>query len=430
MAWAQSGTLLENLLLASFGDPAQQRRFRLALVVVSGVSPSFTARYVGDLPFIGDPVLNMNGRSSVVRTLTIDTPLAALNDDASSALAHLANPGSVSGNRSIAMLPGDPKVLGDSLTAGAYVNVFMGVTNMETGSGSFEIEAQVAQLSVRRVTSDGRTATLELADWAAVLEENPLITTYAPVDGSGNPITRGSAINELINGAFPAGWLSSVVTVSGAITSDSATTKVGLSFDGSRLDAIASLMEPTINGVFNSRTGQFVSTFDLLRVGQAASVIWQFGSRPDYPTTLFDYSSELAENAGYNAIPLSWESADGQSFGTVLLVDNVTTSPTYWNGPYGHRPAPAERIDSVGTEAEAITVATQRLAASTRRNRKVSFRAPIAPIEPNDTVRLAYPYALNPVQTVTEIVVVEEVDLPLTAGFMNVTGYTDSRTVA
>lgn len=337
MPWASGGTTTDDGYLAAFAESGQQYRVRLALHLVSGVSPSFTTRYVGDLPFLGSPTLDMNARNAVIRTLSVQTPLAGVSQSVTEALQAVQYAGGQF--RSEARLPADPKALGDALTAGAYVNVMVGMALPSTGQAGFtNVEKQIAQLSVRRVTgADGSVASLEMADWMSVIEENPLITTYAPVDGAGNPITRGEAITELVEDAFPLGWFGTVIPALSLI--DVTPLKSGLSFTGSRYDAIAQILEPTSFRLTNMQTGMFTISggFDLVRIGQSATVVWQFGSDRAYPSPIFDYTTELAESSGFNAVPINWQSDDGQSYGTVFLVDNDPASPTFWNGPYGHR---------------------------------------------------------------------------------------------
>jgi hypothetical protein len=415
-------SISDERFAASLTLPVQQHKARIALFAVSGNTGSgFTATSLGDLPFLGDPVLTSDGVASVRRTMTVDTPVERLTAVASSTFAQMQYVA-----QNAAMFPADPDGIKGALTASVYANVYW---SQRVHDGSW-IEIQLAQLQVTGVTysMSKEIATLTMADWTAALDEAPLVATYAPVSGA-TPLGVSDAVYDLVSGAFPTGFVGANNAAGGIVSAYTLTyatpTKAGTSFTGSRMDAINTLLKPISRALINGRTGEFLLDLDSFVI---STMVW---STTLAGAAVEEYESNFNTDSGYNAVSISWSSADGESFGQVFLVDNDPTSPTYWNGPYGHRIRPDEKVDSVTSGTDALTVATSTLAQVRGFARTVSMKhRPNPLLDPNDQIEVSYVYRMDPSKTVSEQHVIDSIDLPLTSGNMALSTRVISRTVA
>jgi hypothetical protein len=412
----------EPAFAASLTLPVQQHRVRLALVAVSGTSGSgFAITSLGDLPYLGDPVLSLDGSATVMRTLSVDTPLARVSSGMLGAFAQVQQAAARS-----AALPSDFDGISTALTSSVYADVYW---SQRLHDGSWA-ELKICQLQVVGVqfSATSNVATVSFADWTAALDESPMVATYAPVSGT-TPLGVSTALYQLISNAFPSSFIGANNSGGGIVScfmgTDATATKAGLSFTGSRLDAINSLLKPMGMSLINDSNGSFQivhTTFS------ASTTVW---STRLAGAAVEEYEGTFNPDSGYNAVSVSWSSADGETFGQVFLVDNDTTSPTYWNGPYGHRIRPDERVDTISNGTDAITYATNLLAQVKGFARTVSMKhRPNPMLQPNDTIEVTYPYGMDPLKTVTESHVIDTIDLPLTSGNASITSRVVYRVVA
>jgi hypothetical protein len=293
------------------------------------------------------------------------------------------------------------------LTWCGHVKVHAWTVDPATGT---EVSLQVANLLIATYDFDygPGTVTLDLEDWTAAVGRALIPGLWAPVSGT-TPLQIGAAVRALINDAFPTGLLDAALPPVPIATSvDNATlTKAGLSFSGSRLDAISDLLLPDKKVLYCTSTGSFAARTSAA-LGAPASVVpvqaVSYDSRGDgeLDGNLVDYQTAPADNGGYNAVAIAWSSADGASFGTVFLVDTVGGFGTEYTGPFGHRVRPTETVDSVETEAAAILVAEGRLAEVLRRNRRATVTFTLSPrLVPDDYLHVKFPREATGITTET-----------------------------
>jgi hypothetical protein len=112
-------------------------------------------------------------------------------------------------------------------------------------------------------------------------------------------------------------------------------------------------------------------------------------------------------------VTVTWESPSAS--GTVFVVDADPNSPTFWDGPWGRKTAPVQRLDTVTSEAQAIEAAYALLDQYKGASRQIDFRSVHNPlIEPFDVVRVQG-YARN----TPEEHVMDSVAYPLSGGEMS-----------
>lgn len=424
--------------IAAFAQGVQRHKVRLVLNVVSGDSATgFTKTVVGDLPVTGTPTLTYDGTVFARRTLSVEVPLGQVTEAASNYLQSVSAPaGSPGGGFSRwATLPGDPYTLGGLHSAGAFVDVYW---NQQLHSGAWS-EHQIAQLDVSNVSMSysSMTATLQLSDWTKAVEESPIVGTFVPVDSFGNNMWYGQAISAIVQDAFPAGWVQdnysgAPAKIVGNDIGDMTTrVKDGLAFSGSRADAVSTLLTTSPSWIVeNSPSGRFTFRADRLSSATTTAPVWIIND-PSLGGFLASYEADYSTDGGYNAVSVSWSSADGETYGQVFLVDNDPASPTYWNGPYGHKVRPDEQADGIATEAAAIAYTQTLLARSKGAARRASMTCAVNPLlHPGDTVKVSIPYKLDPSQVVTELHVVESLDIPLASDLMTLTTQVRSRSLA
>ncbi|MFD0384699.1 hypothetical protein ACFQ2B_27990 [Streptomyces stramineus] len=76
---------------------------------------------------------------------------------------------------------------------------------------------------------------------------------------------------------------------------------------------------------------------------------------------------------------------------SALVVDNDPTSPTYWSGPFGHRPMFYSSA-TLTTTAACTAAATLKLRAAMAPNAAADISAlPNPALEPGDVIRVLYP---------------------------------------
>jgi hypothetical protein len=378
---------------------SQRYRYALHVLTQAPGGGAFTRVDVGDLHVLERPTLRIDGSSPMMRSMTL------LVATAPKLMAQSSTPGVFTENTTVGpygepdtvLLPGDPKDISALMTKGAFVRVYAQVRD-EAGTW---LEQRIATLTVSSFDytwGDGAVS-LQLDDFMVALERSPFPGVWAPVTGS-TPMNYATAFQAILDDGFPPGMLTTIgagntwgmgilLQPGGPSGIGINVTEPGLSFSGSRVDAISDLAA-TVNAAFrNTEDGTFtvVTTRDMgdpLGYGSKFEVI-----NDARRGVMVDYQTTPQEDGGFNAVQIGWASQTGDTFGTVFLVDSDTTSPTYYNGPYGRRIRPLEQANAVSSEAEAIDLATTRLNQSKRRLRRATLTIPANPlIQPDDMLEL------------------------------------------
>lgn len=235
---------------------------------------------------------------------------------------------------------------------------------------------QIAHLQVRRAQSDqdGASLRVDASDLGCLLEDYPLVTPYAT-----SSLTTVAAIQDLVGIADV--WAPSPWVIDPAL-SLTTTPAAGTVFTGSRADAVTALADSLAAVCHYGADGAW--HLRPAAVDTAAPV----ASYPAGPGgVLLGYDRSRSRDDEHNAVILPW---DGPSAGgTVFVVDNDPTSPTYWDGPFGRRPIQESSNAAIKTEAQAIAAATAKLDGYRGRAATVEFDAVHDPrLEPMDPVVL------------------------------------------
>jgi hypothetical protein len=258
------------------------------------------------------------------------------------------------------------------------------VLRIERGLRYFEGEEEwipVGDFFVQELTTayTSRTVTVTGYDIGSRIEDYRLITPYAPQTEAGDPLTFVAAIEDLITIVVPD---ASIAVDAGVDTS--ATAPLGTVFSGSRWDAINELaksigavVHPTVNNAFR-----------IQKVDADAAPVWEVSSGAS--GVLVDARSVRSRREQYNAVHVRWETPNGT--GVALVVDSDSDSPTYWNGPFGRKPAPEESLPAVASNSAATAAAIALLNQYKGFSRSLSFTSITNPLlEPLDVVRVKTP---------------------------------------
>ena len=132
---------------------------------------------------------------------------------------------------------------------------------------------------------------------------------------------------------------------------------------------------------------------------------------------LVDRTVKQSRREMFNAVTVTWEGPSAS--GTVFVVDSDPNSPTYWDGPWGKKTAPTQRLDTVTTEEQAIDAAYALLDQYKGKARQIDFKSVHNPlIEPFDVVTVSsYPQGGSRA-ALSEEHVMDAVQYPLMGGEM------------
>lgn len=264
----------------------------------------------------------------------------------------------------------------------------------------------IATLAVQSATRSLREGTLQVSayDPSSCIDDYTLITPYAPVGKDQVPLTTVEAIKDLVDIAL---WEKAVWHVDSGIDT-SVKPQAGTVFTGSRWDAINKLAKSLSAEVFVDQLGEW-HIYAIQTDGWVACDSFKTGPGG----VLVDGTTSRDRRDVYNAVPLRWEGPTGG--GLVFVVDADPNSPTFWNGPFGRKPAPEQRVETVTTQKQAIDAATALLAQFKGFTASVNFRSVHNPlIEPGDVLEVVVPdYSLH------QLHVVDSINYELVGGSMS-----------
>lgn len=121
----------------------------------------------------------------------------------------------------------------------------------------------------------------------------------------------------------------------------------------------------------------------------------------------------------FNAATARSEPSDGSNPVQATVYDLLASSPTYWNGPFGHRPKPAYSSPLLTTVASCTAAAQTILARSTAPARTVTVSAvPNPALEAGDVVTLVLPGLTETDLPRTEKHLIRTIRLPIGLGAM------------
>jgi hypothetical protein len=263
----------------------------------------------------------------------------------------------------------------------------------------------LVQVQDSEVNLSKAAVTVSYADLGSLVGDFKLITPYVPQDEEGDPLTTVQAIQDLVAAAIVwddiPGW-----DIDSSI--DTAVFPVdGTVFTGDRWAAVQALSESLGAVTYAKPDGRWAIRSTALDMDTPVA---EFATGPG--GVVVDVARSRSRSDEYNAVSLRWESPTVG--GVVFLVDADPLSPTYWDGPFGRKPADEVTNDLIATEEQAIDAATALLDQYRGRARSLSFTSVHNPLlEPLDVFLLSTPDAL-------ETHVVDSIDYGYAAGAMNV----------
>ena len=239
----------------------------------------------------------------------------------------------------------------------------------------------VGEFFVQDISHDvqSRRFTVTGFDAGSAIEDFGLITPYAPQSADGSQITFVQAIQELINAVLPNATLQVGEDVDTTLVTQSSTV-----FTGSRWDAINQLAK----GLGAVVHATIENNFQIEVISEDPAAVWEAGSGQG--GVLVTATQGHSRREQFNAVQVRWESPNGG--GVVFVVDSDPESPTYWDGPFGRKPAPEESLPEVDSESAAVGAATALLNQYKGFARSLSFTSITNPLlEPLDVVRVTTP---------------------------------------
>jgi hypothetical protein len=262
--------------------------------------------------------------------------------------------------------------------------------------GLFQVQEVRPQLSAG-------TVPITISDLGSLVEDFPLPITYVPQDAQNVWMTTVNAIKDLVKLAIVwdtiPGW-----DIDPGI--DQAVKPVTSTvFTGSRWSAIQALADSIHAVVYPQPNGRWRIRDTRANLDQP-----QLFMESGREGTIVDLTRSNDRREQYNAIPLRWESPS--IGGLVFIVDSDSTSPSFWNGPFGRKPRDEENNDLIVGEGQAIDAARALLDQYRGRTSSLSFTAIHNPLlEPLDVVQVTTGLG-------SEIHVIDSIQYPLDGGTM------------
>ena len=247
-----------------------------------------------------------------------------------------------------------------------------------------------------KMTLGQGTCEVTAYDPSACIDDYQLITDYTPTG------TVVDAIQHLVDEAL---WETAVWTVDPGIDA-TAKPAEGTILKGSRWAAINTLAKSLGGQVFCDNLGHW----RLAKVDTAfANVVAELHSGPG--GVLIGGASGKNRQELFNAAIVRWDDPEGG--GVVIKVDDDPASPTYWDGPFGRRPAQEQSVRTIASQAQADEAAAAILAEHKGFQASVNFQTLYNPLlEAGDVVDVKVSGVLH------EIHVLDQITLPMPGGAM------------
>lgn len=251
--------------------------------------------------------------------------------------------------------------------------------------------------AVQSIKSSLVSATREVSgyDPSSCIDDYSLTADYTPTR------TVVEEIKFLVDDAL---WETAVWSVDPGIDL-TVTPAAGTVLKGSRWQAINTLAKSLGAVVFCDNAGHW-------RLSRIATT---FGDPvASYHTgdggVVIDVDASRTRQDLYNAVLLQWDDPDGG--GVVFVTDDDPASPTYWDGPFGRRPAQDQPVRTIQTPQQAQEAAEALLAERKGFRASVDFQTLYNPLlEPGDVIDVE-------VDGRREVHVIDSLTLQLTSAAM------------
>lgn len=314
---------------------------------------------------------------------------------------------SVDGTRNIwrqanlVLAPASPFLLDplDQINGSTRLRVDRGIRMFD----GYEEWVTVAVLQVQEASRGLNQGTLQVQAYdLGSLVQDFEVKVWNPITTQRTAMTSVEAIKYLVEEAM---WDAPVWLVDAGID-ESIVPPEGTTFTGNRwtvINALAKSLGAIVNAEYDGSW----------RIRKVDTTVTPFTVVEGDGGVLVDRTLKQSRREMFNAVTVTWEGPSAS--GTVFVVDADPSSPTFWDGPWGKKTAPTQRLDTVTTEQQAIDAAYALLDQYKGKARQIDFKSVHNPlIEPFDVIQVSGDLREAPEQHV-----MDAIQYPLMGGEMS-----------
>ena len=230
----------------------------------------------------------------------------------------------------------------DQVTGATRLRIDRGI-RMFSGFVEWVTIATVQVQQATRALNQG-TLSVQVSDLGCLVQDYSL-QLWQPQE-SAEPLTVVAAIQQVVEAAM---WETPVWKIDGAVDSAMLLPEFTV-FEGDRWTVINKMAK----GLGAMVYADYEGAWNIRMVIDPAKVT-NFQAIEGTDGILVNRSTNATRRECYNGVRVTWETPEGS--GSVFVVDSNPASPTYWDGPWGRKTAPEQRLDTVTTEAQATIAA-------------------------------------------------------------------------
>ena len=284
----------------------------------------------------------------------------------------------------------------DQIDGSTRLQVERGITVM-----GFTDFVTIATFQVQRASRSLNQGTLSVE----VSDLGSLVQDYAAVEFVPDETTTVvGAIQQIVDEAM---WDDPVWIIDPTVD-DTEVLPLGLKFDRDRWSAINELAKAIGAIVYADHNGHWniKKTDDPTKSLSVMSVV------EGDQGILVNRQFERGRRETFNGVRVIWEHEEDS--GVAWATDNDPNSPTWWDGPFGRKTAPEQRLDTINSQEQAQEAADALLSRFKGKASSVSFQSVHNPlVEPFDVITVAGQTRSQ------ESHVLDQISYSLTAGAMN-----------
>jgi hypothetical protein len=284
----------------------------------------------------------------------------------------------------------------DQIDGATRLRIDRGITIM--GFTEFVTIATLQVQQASRSLTQG-TLNVEVSDLGSLVQDYGAVE-FVPQEDT----TVVGAIRQLVEEAM---WDDPVWIIDPAID-DTEVLPLGLKFDRDRWSAINELSKAVGGIVYADHNGHW----NLRRTPDPATMTSVMAVVEGDQGILVNRQFERGRRETFNGVKVLWEHEEDS--GVAWAVDSDPASPTYWDGPFGRKTAPEQRLDTINTQEQAQDAADALLSRFKGKAASVSFQSVHNPlVEPFDVITVS-----GNTRT-AEAHVLDQINYSLTAGDMS-----------
>lgn len=232
----------------------------------------------------------------------------------------------------------------DQITGATRLRIDRGI-RMFSGFVEWVTIATVQVQQATRSLNQG-TLSVQVSDLGCLVQDYSLQLWQPQEPDTDNPLTLVAAIQQVVEEAM---WETPVWKIDGAVDVDMLVPDFTV-FEGDRWTVINKLAKSLGAMVYADYEG----AWNIRMVIDPARVT-DFRAEVGTEGILVNRSTNATRRECFNGVRVTWETPEGS--GTVFVYDNNPASPTYWDGPWGRKTAPEQRLDTVTTLEQATIAA-------------------------------------------------------------------------